>query len=337
MSLNIQSAWIVACITLVLPAKAVELNVYTTREAALLEPLLQAFTKTTGETVNVVFMKDGLAERVAAEGDSSPADVLMTVDAGNLIDLVEKGLAQPVHSDTLTNAIPTDLRGADDQWFALSWRARVLYVAKDLAISKFNYEDLALPEWKGKVCIRSGQHPYNTALTAAYIVHHGLADTEQWLTQLHDNLARKASGGDRDVAKDILGGICEIGIANSYYAGLMKSGKSGPEQLEWGNGFNVVLPTFKDGGTHINISGAAVAKHAPNAAGAVKFLEYLVSEDAQKLYAELNFEYPVRAGVAPDPIIASFGKLSRDPISFDEIVKHRREASELVDKTGFDN
>lgn len=318
-------------------ALAAELNIYTTREPGLIQPLLDAYTASSGVKVNTVFLKDGLAERVASEGESSPADILMTVDVGNLADLVDKGLTQPVESDVLKAAVPENLRDPANNWFALSVRARVLYAAKDLDLTAFNYEDLADPKWKGKVCIRSGQHPYNTALFAAYIAHHGTDETEAWLTAVKGNLARKAGGGDREVAKDILGGICEIAIANSYYVGLMRSGKGGEEQVAWGNAIKVILPTFKDGGTQANISGAVVAKHAPNKDEAVKLMEYLVSDEAQKLYAEANFEYPVKAGAALDPIVASFGELKVDPVQLMEIVKHRKQASELAEKVGFDN
>lgn len=316
---------------------AQELNLYTSREPGLVQPLLDAFTKSSGIKVNTVFLKDGLAERVASEGESSPADVLMAVDVGKLSDLVDKGLTQPVESDVLAAAVPENLRDPKNNWFALSMRARVLYAAKDLEIDSITYEDLADPKWKGKVCIRSGQHPYNTALISAYLSHHDASETEAWLTGLKANLARKAGGGDRDGAKDILGGICDVALANSYYVGLMRSGKGGDEQKTWGEAIKVVLPTFKDGGTHVNVSGAAVAKHAPNKEEAVKLLEYLVSDEAQKIYAEANFEYPVKAGVPVDPIVASFGELKVDPIPLTEIVTHRKEASELVDKVGFDN
>ncbi|MBY5635148.1 Fe(3+) ABC transporter substrate-binding protein [Rhizobium leguminosarum] len=318
-------------------AAAAEINLYTTREPALIAPLLEAFTKSTGTKINTVFLKDGLAERVASEGASSPADILMAVDAGNLVDLVDKGVTQPVESSVLNSAIPEQLRDAKGNWFALSMRARVLYAAKDIDISTFNYEELADPKWKGKICIRSGQHPYNTALFADYVAHYGAEETEKWLTAVKANLARKAAGGDRDSAKDILGGICDIGIANSYYVGLMRSGKGGEEQVKWGDAIKVILPTFKNGGTQVNISGAAIAKHSPNKAEAVKLLEYLVSDEAQKIYAEANYEYPVKAGVAADPIIASFGELKIDSKPLSEIVSHRKQASELVDKVGFDN
>ena len=318
-------------------ASAEEVNIYTTREAGLIEPLLKVFTEKTGITVNTLFLKDGMAERVAAEGASSPADVMMAVDIGNLVDLVDKGVTQPVASDVLAAAIPENLRAADGQWFALSLRARVLYTAKDLELASFTYEELADPKWKGKVCIRSGQHPYNTALIAAFIAKHGEAKAEAWLTAVKANLARQAGGGDRDVARDILGDICDIGPANSYYVGLMRSGAGGPEQVPWGEAINVVLPTFEGGGTHVNISGASIARNAPNKDAALKLLEFLVSDEGQKLYADANFEYPVKAGVPANDIIAALGPLNVDALSLAEIATHRKAASELVDKVGFDN
>ncbi|WHT43199.1 Fe(3+) ABC transporter substrate-binding protein [Ochrobactrum sp. SSR] len=318
-------------------ASANEVNIYTTREPGLIQPLLDAFKASTGITVNTVFLKDGLAERVASEGASSPADILMTVDAGNLVDLAEKGLTQPVESKTLNEAVPEQLRDAKGNWYALSLRARVVYTSKDLELDAINYEDLSDPKWKGKICIRSGQHPYNTALFADYIAHYGAEKTEAWLTGLKANLARKAAGGDRDGAKDIVGGICDIAVANSYYVGLMRSGKGGDEQKGWGEGIKVILPTFKDGGTQVNISGAAVAKNAPHKEEAVKLLEYLVSDEAQKIYAEANYEYPVKPGAPVDAIVKSFGELNIDKVPLTQIVSHRKEASELVDKVGFDN
>jgi iron(III) transport system substrate-binding protein len=320
------------------PSLASELNLYTTREAGLIQPLLDKFTEKTGIKVNTVFLKDGLAERVAAEGANSPADLLMAVDVGNLMDLVEQGVTQPTSSADLNAAIPANLRDPDGHWYALSLRARALYAAKDRTeITAFTYEQLADPAWKGKVCIRSGQHPYNTALVAAMIAKHGEAKAEAWLVGVKANLARKAGGGDRDVARDILGDICDVGLANSYYVGLMRSGKGGAEQAQWVASIRPILPTFADGGTHVNISGAAVARHAPNRDNAVTLLEYLVSDEAQALYAQANYEYPVKPGVATDPLIADLGPLTVDPTSLVEISAHRKAASQLVDKVGFDN
>lgn len=313
-------------------------NIYTTREPGLAKPLFDGFTEKTGIKVNSVFVKDGLAERVKAEGAGSPADVLMTVDVGALLDLVDQGVTQPVTSEVLDKAIPANLRGADGSWYALSARARVAYVSKDrVKETAITYEDFADPKWKGEVCIRSGKHPYNTALIAAYIVHHGEAKAEEWLKGVKANLARKAAGGDREVARDILGDICDLGLANSYYVGLMRSGKGGPEQEEWGKAINVLLPTFEGGGTHVNISGASVAKNAPNKGNAVKLLEYLVSPEAQELYAKGNFEYPVVPGAPVDPIIAAFGPLKVDNVDLVALAKARKTAADLADKVGFDN
>lgn len=337
--IGVCATWLAAA---ALPAYAAndELTLYTTREPALIQPLISAFSTQSNIKVNTVFVKDGLLERVKAEGARSPADVLMTVDIGNLMDLVDGGVTQPVKSAALESAVPANLRGADGQWFALSLRARVLYADKNQPLTSFRYEDLANPKWKGKVCIRAGQHPYNTALVAAMIAHDGEAKTEQWLRGVKANLARKATGGDRDVARDILGGICDIGLANSYYVGQMKSAKEGTDARKWGDAIKVIRPTFanaKSGGTHVNISGAAVAKNAPQRANAVKLLEFLVSEPAQSLYAQANYEYPVRKGVALDPIIGeTIGGVKADALPVAEIAKYRKQASALVDKVGFD-
>jgi iron(III) transport system substrate-binding protein len=321
------------------PATAGEVNLYTTREPGLVQPLLDAFTAQTGLKVNTVMLRDGLTERLAAEGERSPADVLMTVDTGRLLDVVEAGYTQPIDSAVLNSAIPANLRSAEGQWFALSLRDRVVYADKDLDLSGFTYEDLADEKWKGRVCIRSGQHPYNTSLFAAMIAHNGAQATENWLAAVKGNLARKAAGGDREVARDILAGICDIGIANAYYVGRMKNAEPGSEQRAWGDAIQVVRPVFaaENGGTHVNISGAAVARHAPNRDNAVKLLEYLVGDEAQSLYARANYEYPVKPGVALDPVVASFGEMTIDPLPLAQVVANRKLASELVDKVGFDN
>ncbi len=320
------------------PLQAAEVNLYTTREPGLIQPLLDAFTASSGIKVNTVFIKDGLAERVAAEGRRSPADILMAVDFGNLLDVVDKGLTQPLQSTVLEQAIPMQLRDADGRWFALSMRARVLYAAKDRTdLQSFTYEQLADPQWKGQICLRSGLHPYNTALIAAYIAHHGETAAEKWLRGVKANLARKPGGGDREVARDILGQLCDIGIANSYYVGRMRSGDGGADQKRWGDAINVVLPTFEGSGTHINVSAAALAKHAPNREAAVKLLEYLVSDEAQAIYASVDYEYPIKAGARIDPIIASFGALTPDTLPLTEIARHRRAASLLAERIGFDN
>ena len=319
-------------------AQSGEVNVYTTREPGLIQPLLDAFTAETGVKANTIFVESGLAERLEAEGANSPADVISVVDYGVLGDLVGRGLTQPVESAALEGAVPENLRDPEGQWYALSMRARVIYASKDrVEEDAFTYEDLADPKWKGRVCIRSGQHPYNTSLFAAMIEKDGAEKTEAFLNGVKANLGRTAGGGDRDVARDILADICDVGIANSYYVGLMRSGAGGPEQEEWGKAIKVILPTFTDGvGTHVNISGAAVAKNAPNKENAVKLMEFLVSPEAQAIYASANYEYPVLPGAEIDPIIAELGELKIDPLPLSAVGEHRQEASELVDKVGFD-
>jgi iron(III) transport system substrate-binding protein len=313
-------------------------NIYTTREPGLIQPLLDKFTEETGIATNSVFVESGIAERLAAEGENSPADIIMVVDYGMLIDMVQRGLTQPVKSAVLDAAVPENLRGPEGNWYAMSMRARVIYASKErVKEDAMTYEDLADPKWKGRVCIRSGQHPYNNALFSAMIAKDGEKKTEDYLKALRANLGRTAGGGDRDVARDILADICDVGLGNSYYVGLMRSGTGGPEQQEWGNAIKVIMPTFADhAGTHVNISGVSIAKHAPDRANAVKLLEFLVSPEAQAIYASGNYEYPVLAGAKVDPIVAALGTLKVDTLPLHEIYEHRQTASELVDKVGFD-
>jgi iron(III) transport system substrate-binding protein len=263
----------------------------------------------------------------------------MVVDYGELINLVYRGLTQAVASETLNSVVPENLRDPNGHWYAMSMRARVIYASADrVTVPTLTYEDLADPEWHGRICIRSGQHPYNTSLFAAYMAKHGEVATEEYLRALRDNLARPATGGDREGARDILAGICDLAVGNSYYVGLMRSGAGGEEQQAWGNAIRVILPTFEDGlGTHVNISGVAVAANAPHRDNAVRLLEFLVSETAQQMYAQANFEYPVRAGVEADPIIANLGELMIDPTPLLEIAGHREAVSRLVDTVGFNN
>ncbi len=319
-------------------AQSQEVNLYTTREPGLIQPLMDDFTAETGIKVNALMVQQGLAERVEAEGENSPADVLMLVDYGGLIDLVDRGLTQPVESGVLNAAVPANLRDPDGNWFTLSMRARVIYVSKErIPEPTMTYEDLADPRWAGKICSISGQHPYNTSLFAAYMVKHGAEATEAFVAGLRANLARTPTGGDREGARDILAGICDVAIGNSYYVGLMRSGRGGAEQTAWGEAIRVILPTFDDGlGSHVNVSGAAVARHAPNYDNAIRLMEYLVSPAAQKIYAQTNFEYPVTPGTPIDPIIAALGELHIDPTPLSEAAANRGAASLLVDKVGFD-
>ena len=310
-------------------------NVYTNREPGLYSATLDEFTKATGIKVNAIFSEQGLAERIKAEGENSPADVLITVDIGRLREAVDLGIAQPVRSEVLAANIPAQFRDPDGQWFGLSLRARAIYASKDRVNDEtITYEGLADPKWKGKICTRSFQHQYNIALVAAFLVRHGEAKTEEWLRGVKANLAKKPSGGDRDVAKDITAGVCDIGLGNQYYIGLMTHGS--PEQRKWAEAIRVILPAFEGGGTHINVSGAIVAKHAPNRDNALRLLEYMTSSDAQRVFADVNYEYPVRPGIPVNALVASFGPLKADTMLVADFAKQRAKASQLVDRAGFD-
>ena len=310
-------------------------NVYTYRQPGLIEPLFEKFTEETGIDVNVIFAKDGLEQRILAEGDNSPADVLLTVDIARLQEAVDLGVTQPVESTVLSETVPAEFRDPQGQWHGVSMRARVVYASKErVDADEITYEELADPKWRGKLCIRSGQHNYNNALFAAYLAHHGEQKTEAWLKGLKANLAKKPSGGDRDVAKDIAAGVCDIGIGNTYYVGLMQNGDD--EQRAWAQSMKVIMPTFEDGGTHINVSGVVLAKNAPNRENAVKLMEWLVSDEAQQLYASMNYEYPVKEGVDLDPTVAAFGDLDADTLPLSEIAANRKKAAEIVDRIAFD-
>ena len=317
-------------------AQSGEVNVYTYREAKLIQPLLDAFTKDTGIKVNVISASSGLEQRIKSEGANSPADVLLTVDIGRLDDAVKADVSQTIKSDKLDEIVPPRFRDPNGQWYGISMRARVVYASKErVKQDTITYEELADPKWKGKICIRSGQHMYNNALFAAYVAKHGEAKAEEWLKGVKANLAQKPSGGDRETARDIAAGKCDIGIANTYYWALMNNVEA--DKKPWAEATKVILPTFAGGGTHVNLSGVVLAKHAPNKANAMKLIEWLVEDKAQQMYADINYEYPVKAGVAVNPTIAGYGKLNPDPLAIAKIAENRKSASTLVDKVGFDN
>lgn len=316
-------------------AQSSEVNVYTYREQKLIQPLFDEFSKDTGIKVNIVSASSGLDKRIAAEGANSPADVLLTVDVGRLQDAVRAGIAQPIKSAALDKAVPAQYRQPEGLWYGISMRARVVYASRErVKQDAITYEELADPKWKGKICIRPGQHIYNNGLIAAYIARHGEAKAEEWLKGLKANLAQKPSGGDRDQARDVAAGKCDLGIGNTYYWALMTKN---PQQKAWTEATKVILPTFAGGGTHVNLSGVVLAKHAPNRANALKLMEWLVGEKAQQIYADINYEYPVLAEVAINPVIASYGKLKPDATPVARIGEFGKAASTLVDKTGFDN
>jgi iron(III) transport system substrate-binding protein len=317
-------------------AQSGEVNVYSYRETKLIQPLFDEFAKDTGIKVNLISASSGLEQRIKTEGANSPADVLLTVDVARLQDAIDAGITQPIQSVTLERAVPKAYHGPDGAWYGISMRARVVYASRErVKQDAITYEELSDPKWKGIICIRSGQHMYNNALFAAYHAKHGDAKTEEWLKGIKANLAQKPSGGDREVARDIAAGKCDIGLGNTYYWALMHDKEA--DRKPWAEATKVILPIFQGGGTHVNLSGVVLAKHAPNKANAIKLMEWLLSEKAQHLYADMNYEYPLLSEVRVNPTIAGYGQLKPDSLPVAEIARHKKAASALVDKVGFDN
>jgi iron(III) transport system substrate-binding protein len=318
-----------------LPVLAQEVNIYSHRQPELIQPLLDAFTAETGIAVNVAFVDKGMVERLVAEGERSPADLVLTVDIARLMQVVESGVTQPVQSDVLEANIPAEFRDPDDQWFGLTTRARVVYASKERVApgEVTTYEDLANPKWQGRICTRSGTHDYNVALLAAVIAHDGEEAARTWVEGVKSNLARKPEGGDRDQAKAIWAGECDIALANTYYMGQMLAD---PEQAEWANAVSVVFPTFLAGGTHVNVSGVAMTKAAPNKEQALALMEWLSSDAAQAIYAETNFEFPVKPGVARSALVESWGTFTPDTLPLADVAAQRPAALKLMEEINFD-
>jgi len=317
-------------------AQSTEVNVYSYREPGLIQPLLDRFSEETGIKANVLFAGDGLIERVEAEGELSPADVILTVDIGNLVNAKEKGISQAIDSEALER-VPAAFQDPDGHWVALSLRARVFYASRDRVDTEaLSYEDIASPEWKGRLCTRSGSHVYNIGLIANRIAVWGLDQTRDWLTKVRDNLAFPPTGNDRAQVKSILDGSCDLAIGNTYYMGLMLNNDAEPEQKDWAAAARIIYPSAEGTGTQVNVSGAVLSKFAPNRDNGEKLVEFLLSDEAQVLYANGNYEYPVVPEVQPDALVLSWGTLKADQTSLTEVAAHRAEAAALVDELKFD-
>ena len=310
-------------------------NIYSYRQPELIAPLTEAFTEETGIEVNVAYLEKGMVERLQAEGDRSPADMVLTVDISRLSAVVEAELTQPVETETLTANVPAQYRDPDGNWYGLTTRARIVYASKDRVdpAEVTTYEDLADPKWEGRICTRSGTHAYNVALTSAVIEHQGEEAAKEWLQGVKNNLARKPQGNDRAQVKAIWAGECDIAIGNTYYMGKMLED---PEQTEWANSVNVLFPEFEDGGTHVNISGVALTKSAPNKENAIKMMEFLTSPKAQEIYAHANYEYPIAEGTEADDIVKGWGTFTADETNLMAIAAHRAAALKITEEVDFD-
>ncbi len=319
-------------------AKSTELNIYSHRQPFLINPFLEEFTKKTGITTNVIYSTKGLAQRLRSEGKNSPADVVLTVDIGRLYIYQDMDLLSSINSEKLSENIPMHLRSADNTWFGLSKRSRIIVTSKDRvevgAIKRV--EDLADSRWKGKICTRPGSHVYSRALMSSMIAAHGLKKAEEWAEGLVSNLARRPQGNDRAQVKAIYEGQCDIAIINNYYFGKLKYSEI-EEQRDWAKSLNLIFPNQgeNDRGAHINISGGGVAKYSKNKESAILLLEFLTDKFAQTLYGEINFEYPVNPKVEPSEELKSWGKFKEDKLPILKIAELSRDAQKVIDRVGW--
>ena len=317
-------------------AMSAELNIYSHRQKFLIQPFIDEFSRRTKIKVNIVFASKGLAQRLQSEGEASPADVVLTVDIARLKIYSDKGLFQPINSAILKNAIPGHLRSKDDTWFGFSKRSRVIAVSSERVNSNTlkRIEDLSNAEWKGRICSRPGSHVYNRALLSSIVAANGEEEAEKWARALVGNLARRPQGNDRAQLKAINVGQCDLAIVNHYYYGKLLNSDNEKHQ-EWVRDVAIIFPNQGEGdrGAHINISGGGIAKYSKNKDEAVKFLEFLVSPEAQSLYASINYEYPVIEGVELPPTLTVWGKFKEDTIPIEEIAKASQKAQMIIDRT----
>ena len=317
---------------------AKEINIYSHRQPFLINPFLELFTQETGIKTNVVYSKKGLAQRLKAEGENSPADIILTVDIGRLYIYDDLNLLLPIESKKLINNIPTYLRSPDNSWFGLSKRARVIVVdnkkIKDGDITTL--EDLADSKWKGQICSRPGSHVYNRGIMASVLAEYGKEKAEEWARNLVSNFAKRPQGNDRAQVKAIYEGECSIAIINNYYYGKLKFSED-PEQRKWVENVRLIFPNQAEGdrGAHVNISGAGVAKYSKNKKEAIALLEFLTSEKAQKLYGEINFEYPVNPKVSPSEELQNWGEFREDNLPIIKIAELAPEAQKIIDRVGW--
>ena len=317
---------------------AQEVNIYSHRQPFLINPFLEVFTKKTGIKTNVVYSTKGLAQRLKAEGQNSPADVILTVDIGRLYIYEDYNLLLPINSKVLNNNIPSHLKSPKNTWYGLSKRSRVIVTSKErVDTSKIKrIEDLANPEWRGRICSRPGSHVYNRALMASIIAANGEKEAERWAKSFVSNLARRPQGNDRAQVKAIFEGQCDIAIINNYYFGKLKYSED-PQQQEWAKTVNLIFPNQgnDDRGAHINISGGGIAIHSKNKDNAIKLLEFLSGEVSQNLYGKINFEYPANPKISPSSELVGWGIPKEDQISIIKIAELGPVAQRIIDRVGW--
>ncbi len=312
-----------------------EVNVYSSRHYDTDKELYTMFEKKTGIHVNIIKAKaDALIKRMQSEGKKSPADVLITVDAARIFKAQELGLFQSIKSDFLEKNIPAQFRDKDNRWFAVTKRARIVAIKKDSKLpDPVFYEDLADPKYKGQIMVRSSSNVYNQSLMAAYIAHNGVEKATEWAKGVVANMARNPKGSDRDQARGVASGIGSIAIMNTYYVGKLANGKDADKDVV--KNIKVFFPKFKNGGTHVNVSAAGVAKFAKNKDNAVKFIEFLASKEAQAVFAKGNYEYPILKDAEISPLVKSWGTFKQDDISINKLGEENAAAVKALDVAGW--
>lgn len=316
-------------------ANAKSLNIYSHRQPYLLKPFIEAYTKKTGVKLNVVYSSKGLAQRLAAEGANSPADLILTVDIARLYRYEDLDLLAKIDSKILNEKIPSYLRSKNNTWFGLSKRTRAIAISRERVKSGqvLRYEDLADPKLKGKICTRPGSHVYNRALMASMIAAKGENDAEKWAKGLVSNLAKRPQGNDRSQLKSIYSGECDVAIINHYYYGKLTYSKN-PDHRKWAKASIIVFPNQgnSDRGAHVNISGGGVVKFSKNKEIAINFLEFLVTDQAQVMYGDVNFEYPINNKSKLPKRLKALGTFKEDNLLIEKIAKLAPKAQEIIDK-----
>ena len=315
-----------------------EINIYTHRHYDSDKILFKKFTDMYGIEVNVIKgSADQLIQRLQSEGKNSPADVLLTVDAGRLVRAKDMGLLEPVSSKILIENVPEKMRDSENYWFGLSVRARVIVYAKDRIKENelSTYEDLADPKWKGKIVVRSSNNIYNQSLLASMINENGVKNTLKWAKSVRKNMARKPRGNDRDQARAVASGVADLAIINTYYLGLLAN-STDKEDREVAKKLNVFFPNQSGRGTHINVSGAAVTKSSKNKKEAIRFLEFLTQEENQKIFSEANYEYSLDYNNSKSKIHLKWGRFKADSIDLSILGKNNAEAVKIFDLAGWE-
>ena len=316
---------------------AESIGIYTHRQPFLLEPILKAYTKKTGVEFKTVYAPEGLATRIQTEGNNTKADLVLTVDISRIKELADTKLLAPLNSSIIQMNIPPQFRDSNDNWTALSLRARIIAVSKERVGKKSitTIEELALPKWKGRVCSRKGSHVYNRAILASLIAHNGIEEAKEWTLGFVNNLARRPQGNDRAQAKAIFTGQCDVALMNTYYFGKMKFSKDHPEQKQWADAIEIAFINQEGRGQHMNISAAGILKGSKNKQGAREFLEWLTSEEAQYIYTETNFEYPANPKASLSEEVASWGEFKMDELPLNVIAEQSPSAQKIINEIGW--